>query len=75
MALPRWAGGFEEFGSAFDAGRRHQIDERDSHSMTRDEADDGAPPYSTVDLGGGVATLRLQAEPPVRGATPPVTDR
>ena len=59
--------GFEEFGAAFDAGQRHKIDERNSQSMMRDDADDGAPPYSTVDLEGGVARLRL--EPPDRGAT------
>ncbi|MCP3800603.1 DUF6191 domain-containing protein [Allokutzneria sp. A3M-2-11 16] len=57
----------EVFGAAFDAGQRHKIDERNSHSMMRDDADDGAPPHSTVDLDSGVATLRR--EPPDRGAT------
>ncbi|WP_086818951.1 DUF6191 domain-containing protein [Allokutzneria sp. NRRL B-24872] len=65
--------GFDEFGAAFDAGQRHKIDERASQSMMRDDADDGAPPHSTVDLDGGVATLRL--EPPVRGATPEGPER
>ncbi|SDN46525.1 DUF6191 domain-containing protein [Allokutzneria albata] len=59
--------GFEEFGAAFDSGQRHKIDERNSQSMMRDDADDGAPPHSTVDLDAGVAVLRR--EPPDREAT------
>jgi len=39
--------------------KRHQIEEQHSQTMRRDDADDGAPPHSTVDLAGGIARLRL----------------
>jgi len=41
--------------------KRHQIEEQHSQTMRRDDADDGAPPHSTVDLDGGLARLRLTA--------------
>lgn len=39
--------------------KRHQIEEQHSQTMRRDDADDGAPPHSTVDLNDGIARLRL----------------
>lgn len=39
--------------------KRHQLEEQDSQRMRRDDEDDGAPPFSTVDLAAGVARLRV----------------
>jgi hypothetical protein len=53
------ATGFEQLHATFAAGKQHQLDERTSALMLRDEEADGAPPRSRVDLDGGRAVLRL----------------
>ncbi|MFF2657528.1 DUF6191 domain-containing protein [Kitasatospora sp. NPDC058032] len=51
------ATGFEQLHAQFAAGKQHQLDERQSTLMLRDEEDDGAPPRTRVDLASGVAVV------------------
>ncbi|MFE7191200.1 DUF6191 domain-containing protein [Kitasatospora sp. NPDC057595] len=51
------ATGFEQLHAQFAAGKQHQLDERQSSLMLRDEEDDGAPPRTRVDLASGVAVV------------------
>ncbi|MFF8769976.1 DUF6191 domain-containing protein [Kitasatospora sp. NPDC015120] len=51
------ATGFEQLHAQFAAGKQHQLDERQSSLMLRDEEDDGAPPRTRVDLAAGVVVL------------------
>ncbi|MER7703407.1 DUF6191 domain-containing protein [Kitasatospora sp. NPDC097605] len=59
------ATGFEQLHAQFAAGKQHQLDERQSTLMLRDEEDDGAPPRTRVDLASGVAVVV-----PASGSTP-----
>ncbi|MER5349735.1 DUF6191 domain-containing protein [Kitasatospora sp. NPDC002551] len=58
------ATGFEQLHAQFAAGKQHQLDERQSSLMLRDEEDDGAPPRTRVDLASGVAVVVSQAGSP-----------
>ena len=51
--------GFEQLHLAFAAGKQHELDERKSSLMLRDDEGDGAPPRTRVDLDGGQAVVRL----------------
>ncbi|WP_380277649.1 DUF6191 domain-containing protein [Kitasatospora purpeofusca] len=51
------ATGFEQLHAQFAAGKQHELDERQSTLMLRDEEDDGAPPRTRVDLASGVAVV------------------
>ncbi|GAA1260548.1 hypothetical protein GCM10009665_58110 [Kitasatospora nipponensis] len=57
--------GFEQLHAQFAAGKEHELAQRRSSLMLRDEQDQGAPPRSRVDLAGGTAVLRM---PPGAGA-------
>ena len=50
--------GFELLQVAFSPGKQHELDQRRTQLLLRDEADEGAPPSSRVDLDRGVAYLR-----------------
>ncbi|MEO7980373.1 MAG: DUF6191 domain-containing protein [Sporichthyaceae bacterium] len=51
--------GFELLHASLSPGKADELAERQKQELVRDEADDGAPPRSTVDLDGGVARIRL----------------
>jgi len=51
--------GFEQLHLVFSAGKQHELDERKSSLMLRDDEGDGAPPRTRVDLDGGQAVVRL----------------
>ncbi|WP_441251145.1 DUF6191 domain-containing protein [Kitasatospora sp. McL0602] len=53
------ATGFEQLQAQFAPGKQHELDERQTTLMLRDEEGDGAPPRTVVDLAGGRATVRL----------------
>ena len=53
--------GFEVLEAAFTPARQHQIDELESKSLRRGDQDEGAPPFSTVDLAAGRARLVLRS--------------
>jgi Family of unknown function (DUF6191) len=53
------ATGFEQLHLVFAASKQHELDERRSSLMLRDDEGDGAPPRSRVDLDGGQAVVRL----------------
>ncbi|MFJ6216502.1 DUF6191 domain-containing protein [Streptomyces sp. NPDC092296] len=53
------ATGFEQLHATFSAGKQHELDERKSSLLIRDEEGDGAPPRTRVDLDGGRAVIRL----------------
>jgi hypothetical protein len=61
--LPLAASGIEEMHAIFYAAKRHELDQRRTSLMLRDEEADGAPPRSTVDLDRGTAAARHR--PPV----------
>ncbi len=56
------ATGFEQLHAQFAAGKQHELKERQSTLMLRDEEGEGAPPRSTVDLTGGRAVLRVPGD-------------
>ncbi|WP_280674106.1 DUF6191 domain-containing protein [Kitasatospora sp. MAA19] len=51
------ATGFEQLHAQFAAGKQHELDERGSTLMLRDEEGEGAPPRTRVDLAGGKAVV------------------
>ncbi|MFD9126597.1 DUF6191 domain-containing protein [Kitasatospora sp. NPDC059571] len=54
------ATGFEQLHATFSAGKQHELRERQSALILRDEDEDGAPPNRTgVDLLRGSAVIRL----------------
>ncbi|QPP06481.1 hypothetical protein G4Z16_08805 [Streptomyces bathyalis] len=57
---------FEELEAGLGAGgKQHELKERQSALMLRDEEDDGAPPHrTTVDLDGGIAVVRVPKQAP-----------
>ncbi|MFJ9343282.1 DUF6191 domain-containing protein [Streptomyces sp. NPDC101733] len=63
----RWSGrqgqisstGFEQLHASFSPGKQHELKERRSALVMRDDEEDGAPPHSRVDLDGGLAVIRL----------------
>lgn len=57
------ATGFEQLHAALSPGRTHELKERQSSLVLRDDEDDGAPPHrTTVDLTTGTAVVRLPAD-------------
>jgi uncharacterized protein DUF6191 len=44
--------------------KRIELDHRDSQSMMREQDAQGAPPWLSVDLDGGVVRLRPNEQPP-----------
>ena len=55
------ATGFEQLHLVFAASKQHELDERRTALMLRDDQGDGAPPRTRVDLDGGLAVVRLPA--------------
>lgn len=55
---PRAAPGIDELQAFFYATKRHELDQRQTSLMLRDEEGDGAPPHSEVDLDAGTAIIR-----------------
>ncbi|MFT2016849.1 DUF6191 domain-containing protein [Streptomyces sp. 796.1] len=56
------ATGFEQLHATFSAGKQHELKERQSSLVLRDDEEDGAPPHrTTVDLTAGTATIRTGA--------------
>ncbi|MFE9661839.1 MULTISPECIES: DUF6191 domain-containing protein [unclassified Streptomyces] len=56
------ATGFEQLHGALSPGKQHELKERASALVLRDDEEDGAPPNRTrVDLDGGTAIVRLPA--------------
>ncbi|MCX5331294.1 MULTISPECIES: DUF6191 domain-containing protein [unclassified Streptomyces] len=53
------ATGFEQLHAALSPGKQHELKERQSALVMRDDEEDGAPPRSTVDLTSGKAVIRL----------------
>ncbi|WP_151773463.1 DUF6191 domain-containing protein [Streptomyces abyssomicinicus] len=57
------ATGFEQLHATLSAGKSHELKERQSSLVLRDDEEDGAPPHrTTVDLAGGTAVVRLPSE-------------
>ena len=61
---PMAAVGIDELHAIYYAGKRHELDERQSSLMLRDEEGDGAPPRSEVDLDAGAAIIRVPPPSP-----------
>jgi hypothetical protein len=55
---------FEVLEAAFHPAKHHQIDQRHAQSLMREEHDDAAPPFSTVDLAAGQARLVVPPRDP-----------
>ncbi|MER7759032.1 DUF6191 domain-containing protein [Streptomyces sp. NPDC097619] len=68
----RWGGnggqvsatGFEQLHASFSPGKQHELRERRSSLVMRDDEEDGAPPRTRVDLDGGTAVIRVPGERP-----------
>ncbi|MEU5308881.1 DUF6191 domain-containing protein [Streptomyces sp. NPDC021562] len=56
------ATGFEQLHAALSPGKQHELKERQSSLVLRDDEEDGAPPRSAVDLTAGTAVIRLPGE-------------
>ncbi|WP_406122016.1 DUF6191 domain-containing protein [Streptomyces sp. NBC_00989] len=54
------ATGFEQLHASLSPGKQTELKERQSALIMRDDEEDGAPPWSTVDLGAGTAVIRLK---------------
>ncbi|MBO2454263.1 hypothetical protein J4573_44760 [Actinomadura barringtoniae] len=50
--------GVDELSAFFQGSKRHQLDEKRSSLILRDEENDGAPPRTKVDLERGTAVIR-----------------
>lgn len=57
------AAGLDELQAFYYAAKRHEIDQRQTSLMLRDDENDGAPPRSVVDLDAGRATIRRPSSP------------
>ena len=53
------ATGFEQLHASLSPGKQTELKERQSALVMRDDEEDGAPPWSTVDLRAGTAVIRL----------------
>jgi len=53
------ATGFEQLHAALSPGKQHELKERQSSLVMRDDEEDGAPPRSRVDLAGGRPVIRV----------------
>ncbi|MEU1288506.1 DUF6191 domain-containing protein [Kitasatospora sp. NPDC005856] len=69
------ATGFEQLHAQFAAGKQHELDERGSTLMLRDEEGEGAPPRTRVDLAGGTAVVVVPDRPAEGPAEGPRTGR
>jgi len=58
--MPASSAGFEELDAFFGSGKRHELDQRSSSLVLRQEEDDGAPPLMKVDLDKGRIVLNRQ---------------
>jgi hypothetical protein len=54
------AGGIDVFSAALFPGKAIDLEQQRVREITRDDADDGAPPYGRVDLDSGVAYLDVR---------------
>jgi hypothetical protein len=53
--------GFEQLHASFSAGKQHELKERQSALLLRDDEEDGAPPNRTrIDLDSGTAVVRVE---------------
>ncbi|MDG4858556.1 DUF6191 domain-containing protein [Streptomyces sp. T-3] len=58
------ATGFEQLHGSLSPGKQHELKERQSALIMRDDEEDGAPPHrTTVDLDGGTAVVRRPPGP------------
>lgn len=64
VGRPVSAPGIDEMHAIFYATKRHEMDQRRTSLMLRDEEADGAPPRSEVDLDAGRAVIRDLRRPP-----------
>lgn len=60
---PLAAVGLDELHAIYYASKRHELDQRQTSLMMRDEEGDGAPPRSKVDLDAGTAVIRKPPGP------------
>jgi hypothetical protein len=56
------SGGFDVVAEALAPSKRHQVEQREHEALMADEAQDGAPPRSRIDLEGGTARLVLPSQ-------------
>jgi hypothetical protein len=54
------AGGMDVFSAALFPGKAIDLEQQRVREMTRDDVEDGAPPYGRIDLDGGVAYLDVR---------------
>ena len=54
------AGGMDVFSAALFPGKAVDLEQQRVREMTRDDVEDGAPPYGRIDLDGGVAYLDVR---------------
>ncbi|SDK49351.1 hypothetical protein SAMN05421806_10859 [Streptomyces indicus] len=53
------ATGFEQLHGSLSPGKQHELKERESSLVLRDDEDDGAPPHrGVIDLDSGTAVIR-----------------
>ncbi|MGI8335697.1 DUF6191 domain-containing protein [Actinomadura scrupuli] len=57
---PMAAPGLDELHAIYYAAKRHELDQRQTSLMLRDEEGDAAPPRSEVDLEASTAVIRLR---------------
>ncbi|SFD50063.1 DUF6191 domain-containing protein [Streptomyces aidingensis] len=56
------ATGFESLHASLLPGKEHELRQRETVALLRDEEGDGAPPRSRVDLAAGTALIRLSGD-------------
>ncbi|WP_052847350.1 DUF6191 domain-containing protein [Streptomyces avicenniae] len=57
------ATGFEMLHASLLPGKEHELQQRETMTLLRDEEGDGAPPHSNVDLDHGKAVIHLRDIP------------
>ncbi|TRO61658.1 DUF6191 domain-containing protein [Streptomyces sp. IB201691-2A2] len=66
------ATGFEQLHGALSPGKQHELNERQSALVLRDDEEDGAPPHRTrVDLDGGTAVVVIRTPDGTRARARP----
>ncbi|WP_131736082.1 DUF6191 domain-containing protein [Actinomadura roseirufa] len=63
VGRPASAVALDQLDELFYATKRHELDQRRTSLMLRDEEEDGALPTSRVDLDGGTAVIRRTSGP------------
>jgi hypothetical protein len=58
--------GFDVLQEAFQPSKRHQVEEREHMTLMADQAEDGAPPRTRIDLERGTAHV-VRPGPPTPG--------